>query len=111
MDTTFLRRKSHFRSGCTNGATKPPLAPSTWMPTLKPCRKPVSSVHPPVGLPFAELPVQAFAYLDGVAVLTTWKVQGLLCSFNVSCQAGMQTMFLVSLSAPFASKERHRSDW
>ena len=46
MDTTFLRRKSHFRSGCTNGATKPPLAPSTWMPTLKPCRKAVNSVRP-----------------------------------------------------------------
>lgn len=29
MLTTLGRRKSHSRSGCTKGATKPPLAAST----------------------------------------------------------------------------------
>ena len=30
-ETTFFRRKSHFRSGYRKGTTKPPEAPSTWI--------------------------------------------------------------------------------
>lgn len=33
METTFSQRKSHARSGEMNGATKPPLAASTWIGT------------------------------------------------------------------------------
>ena len=36
MDSTLGRRKSHSRSGYRKGATKPPLAASTWMPTFHP---------------------------------------------------------------------------
>ena len=36
MDLTIGSRKSHSRSGCRNGATKPPLAASTCMGTFQP---------------------------------------------------------------------------
>lgn len=36
MDFTRRRRKSHIRAGSTNGAMKPPLAPSTWIGTSRP---------------------------------------------------------------------------